>query len=125
MKDSWFFDKNFNGLSDEIFDELQFFDFPLEDVETNPVEDDWSAQFQSIDEPCFDAFSVTPVGLCGKTKIENPQFGNGFSAAPVSILFLVLLNWSLYFNVFYLLNLLFSDEFRFCQQLYTLEVATS
>ncbi|CAL5200261.1 unnamed protein product [Lathyrus oleraceus] len=82
MKDSWFFDKNFNGLSDEIFDELHFFDFPLEDVETNPVEDDWSAQFQSIDEPCFDAFSVTPVGLCGKTKIENPQFGNGFSAAP-------------------------------------------
>ncbi|XP_058753316.1 GATA transcription factor 11-like [Vicia villosa] len=82
MKDSWFFDKNFNGLSDEIFDELHFFDFPLEDVETNPVEEDWSARFQSIDEPCFDAFSVTPVGLCGKTKNENPQVGNGFSAAP-------------------------------------------
>ncbi|CAI8592447.1 unnamed protein product [Vicia faba] len=82
MKDSWFFDKNFNGLSDEIFDEFCFFDFPLEDVETNPVEEDWSAQFQSIDEPYFDAFSVTPVGSCGKTKNENPQFGNGFSAAP-------------------------------------------
>ncbi|KAK2370836.1 GATA transcription factor [Trifolium repens] len=77
MKDSWFFDKNFNGLSDEVFDDvLQFFDFPLEDVETNPAEEDWSA----LGEPCFDAFSVAPAGLCAKPKIENPQLGNGFSA---------------------------------------------
>ncbi|XP_045805677.1 GATA transcription factor 11-like [Trifolium pratense] len=77
MKDSWFFDKNFNGLEDEVFDDvLQFFDFPLEDVETNPAEEDWSA----LGEPCFDVFPEPPVGLCAKPKIENPQLGNGFSA---------------------------------------------
>ncbi|CAJ2660699.1 unnamed protein product [Trifolium pratense] len=82
MKDSWFFDKNFNGLEDEVFDDvLQFFDFPLEDVETNPAEEDWSA----LGEPCFDVFPEAPVGLCAKPKIENPQLGNGFSA-PVSII---------------------------------------
>ncbi|PNX97421.1 GATA transcription factor 11-like protein [Trifolium pratense] len=89
MKDSWFFDKNFNGLEDEVFDDvLQFFDFPLEDVETNPAEEDWSA----LGEPCFDVFPEPPVGLCAKPKIENPQLGNGFSApnslgSMLSILF--------------------------------------
>jgi hypothetical protein len=96
MKDSWFFDKNFNGLSDEVFDDvLQFFDFPLEDVEANPAEEDWSA----LGEPCFDAFSVAPAGLCAKPKIENPQLGNGFSA-PVSVISVIMLNWIPYFDVF-------------------------
>ncbi|KAJ1409219.1 Zinc finger, GATA-type [Sesbania bispinosa] len=82
MKDSWFFDKNFNALSDEMFDDvLKFFDFPLEDVETNAVEEDWDAQFKRLEEPCFDVFSVSSAGLCGKTQNENHQFGKGFSAS--------------------------------------------
>lgn len=76
MKGSWFFDKNFNGLSDETFDDLKFFDFPLEDVDANTAEEDWSA----LGEPCFDVFSVSPAVFCGKIKTENPQLGEGFSA---------------------------------------------
>lgn len=85
MKDSWFFDKNFNGLSDEIFNDLNFFDFPLEDVETNAVEEDWDTQFKRLEEPCFDVFSVSSSGLCAKTQNENPQLGRNFIAS-VSIL---------------------------------------
>lgn len=77
MKDSWFFDNNFNGLSDEIFDDvINFFDFPLEDVEANVVEKDWDAQLKCPEDPHFEDFSA---GLCGKTKNENPQLGMGFS----------------------------------------------
>ncbi|XP_027340339.1 GATA transcription factor 11-like isoform X2 [Abrus precatorius] len=82
MKDSWFFDNNFNGLSDEIFDDvIKFFDFPLEDVETNAAEEDWDAQLKSLDDPRFDVFSVSSAGLCAKTQDENPQLGMGFSAS--------------------------------------------
>ncbi|XP_054811625.1 GATA transcription factor 11-like isoform X2 [Prosopis cineraria] len=74
MKDSWFFDKNFNGLSDEIFDDvIKFFDFPLEDVEANAMEEDWDAQFKCLEEPYFDAFSISPSGLCDKTRKGNPK----------------------------------------------------
>jgi len=108
MKGSWFFDKNFNGLSDETFDDLKFFDFPLEDVDANNAEEDWSA----LGEPCFDVFSVSPAVFCGKIKNENPQLGEGFSA-PVSILSLLMIIWIPYFDVCYLLNL-FSDVLLLC-----------
>ncbi|XP_020232632.1 GATA transcription factor 11 [Cajanus cajan] len=82
MKDSWFFDNNFNGLSDEIFDDVvNFFDFPLEDVEANAVEEDWDAQFKCPEDPRFDVFSASSAGGCAKTKNENPQLGVGFSAS--------------------------------------------
>lgn len=107
MKESWFFDKNFNGLSDEVFDDvLKFFDFPLEDVEGNGAEEDWDAQFKRLEVPVFDAFSVSSAGLCGKTQNEKPQSGKGFSASvSVSILSIIMVNWNPDFDVFYLLNL--------------------
>ncbi|KAF1882936.1 hypothetical protein Lal_00003118 [Lupinus albus] len=77
MKDSWFSDNNFIGLPDEVFNDVtNFFDFPLEDVETN-VEEDWDVQFKRLEEPCFDVFHVTSSGLCGKTE-HNPQLGRNF-----------------------------------------------
>ncbi|XP_015935768.1 GATA transcription factor 11 [Arachis duranensis] len=82
MKDSWFFEKNFNGLSDEAFDDVfSFLDFPLEDVEPNVVEEDWDAQFKRI-EPCYDVFSVSSTVLCSdKTQNEKPQLGGSFSGS--------------------------------------------
>ncbi|TKY48535.1 GATA transcription factor 11 [Spatholobus suberectus] len=83
MKDSWFFDNNFNGLSDEIFDDvINFFDFPLDDVEANVVEEDCDAQFKCLEDPRFDVFSASSAGLCGKAQNESPQLGMmGFSAS--------------------------------------------
>lgn len=91
MKDSWFFDKNFNGVSDEIFDDvIKFFDFPLEDVEPNSVEEDWDAQFKHLEESAFDVFSVTSSVLCDKTQKGNPILGRSIPAS-VSYLFSPLL----------------------------------
>ncbi|KAI9077846.1 hypothetical protein K1719_040192 [Acacia pycnantha] len=74
MKDSWFFYKNFNGLSDEIFDDvIKYFDFPLEDVEPNAIDEDWDAQFKHLEEPYFDVPSVSPSRLCDKTQKGNPK----------------------------------------------------
>ncbi|KAK7402121.1 hypothetical protein VNO78_14136 [Psophocarpus tetragonolobus] len=81
MKDSWFFDNNFNGLSDEIFDVTNFFDFPLEDVDASAVEEDWNVQLKSLEDPCSEVFSASSAELCGKTQNENPQFGISFSAS--------------------------------------------
>lgn len=101
-KESWFFDNDFNGLPDDIvFDDvLKFLDLPLEDVDPNGAEEDWSVQFQSLGEPCFDAFSVSSAGLHGESKIRNeiPRTGKSLSA-PVSILFIIMLNWNPYFDV--------------------------
>ncbi|KAH1218990.1 GATA transcription factor 11 [Glycine soja] len=90
MKDSWFFDNNFNGLSDEIFDDvINFFDFPLEDVEANGVEEDWDAQLKCLEDPRVDVYTASSAGLCAKTQNEKPQLGMKFSAS-VSILFTVM-----------------------------------
>nr|KYP68540.1 hypothetical protein KK1_022170 [Cajanus cajan] len=61
MKDCLFFDKNFNGLSDKILDDvLELFDFPLEDVETDAgVDLDWDAEFKLLEEPSLGIFSVS------------------------------------------------------------------
>ncbi|KAG4980956.1 hypothetical protein JHK84_034540 [Glycine max] len=90
MKDSWFFDNNFNGLSDEIFDDvINFFDFPLEDVDANGVEEDWDAQLKCLEDPRFDVYSASSAGLCAETQNEKPQLGMKLSAS-VSILFTVM-----------------------------------
>ncbi|KAL5152151.1 GATA transcription factor 11 [Glycine soja] len=82
MKDSWFFDNNFNGLSDEIFDDvINFFDFPLEDVEANGVEEDWDAQLKCLEDPRVDVYTASSAGLCAKTQNEKPQLGMKFSAS--------------------------------------------
>lgn len=82
MKDPLFFDKSFSGLSDEIFDDvIKFFDFPLDDVETNIAEEeDWDAQFKRIEEPSFDVFSASSSEFCGKTENDNLHLGRTFSS---------------------------------------------
>ncbi|XP_020215002.1 GATA transcription factor 11 [Cajanus cajan] len=76
MKDCLFFDKNFNGLSDKILDDvLELFDFPLEDVETDAgVDLDWDAEFKLLEEPSLGIFSLAKTGepTHGKTiPIQN------------------------------------------------------
>ncbi|OIV99329.1 hypothetical protein TanjilG_17139 [Lupinus angustifolius] len=77
MKDCWFLDNNFNCLSDGISDDVfEFFDFPIEDVETDFVEEDWAAQFKHIEEPSLGVFSVPhSAALCDKTQNETPKVG--------------------------------------------------
>lgn len=92
MKDCWFFDNNFNGLSDEIFDDVvEFFDLPMEDVETDVVVEDWDAQFKHLEEPSVGVFSVSSSGPSDETQNENPKLGS-CSSASVSILLSFLLN---------------------------------
>lgn len=99
MKDSWFFDNNFNGLSDDIFDDVVgFFDFPLEDVE-----DDWDSQFKCLEHQHSEVFSASSNGLCAKTQTENPQFGTEFSVS-VSILSAVMVCRNVDCDIFNLLN---------------------
>ncbi|XP_019453953.1 PREDICTED: GATA transcription factor 11-like isoform X2 [Lupinus angustifolius] len=76
MKDCWFLDNNFNGLSDGIFDDVvEFFDFPIEDAETDVVEEDWAAQFKHLEEPSVGVFSISSFGLCDTTQNVTPKLG--------------------------------------------------
>ncbi|KAL5056087.1 hypothetical protein RYX36_036769 [Vicia faba] len=88
MKNGWFFDNNFNGVSDEILgDVVEFFDFPLDDdddVDTDGVEQDWNDQFKHIEEPSLGVFSVPTFDLCGEARNENPNLVNNFSASELS-----------------------------------------
>jgi hypothetical protein len=83
MKTNWFFDNNFNGVSDEILEDVvEFFDFPHEDVETDAVENDWNDQFKHLEEPSLGIFSVLPSSeLYGETQNEKPNPVNNFAAA--------------------------------------------
>ncbi|KAJ7981007.1 GATA transcription factor [Quillaja saponaria] len=79
---SWFSDKNFNGFSNDFFDDvINLFDFPLEDVEPNAGEEDWNTQFQQLEEPSLDVFAVPSSGLCGITQNQNPTIKKNISAS--------------------------------------------
>lgn len=107
MKDSWFFDNNFNGLSDDIFDDVVgFFDFPLEEVE-----DDWDSQFKCLEDQHSEVFSASSNGLCAKPQTENPQFGTEFSVS-VSILSTVMVCRNVDCDIFNLLNFLLQTFFE-------------
>ncbi|KAK7341848.1 hypothetical protein VNO80_24788 [Phaseolus coccineus] len=86
MKDWLFFDKNFNGLSDDILDDvmdIELFDLPLEDVETDDgVEQDWDAQFKFIEEPSLGIFPVQSSQLTAHTQNEFVKVETSFSASP-------------------------------------------
>ncbi|WJX50222.1 hypothetical protein P8452_36556 [Trifolium repens] len=86
MKTNWFFDNNFNGVSDEILEDVvEFFDFPHEDVETDAVENDWNDQFKHLEEPSLGIFSVLPSSeLYGETQNEKPNPVNNFAAAELA-----------------------------------------
>lgn len=97
MKTNWFFDQNFNGVSEDILEDvIEFFDFRLDDVElTDVVEEDWNAQFKHLEEPSLGVFSVPSSGLCGEieTQNEKPKLGKSFSAAVSFLLPLFLFRW--------------------------------
>ncbi|XP_027345946.1 GATA transcription factor 11 isoform X2 [Abrus precatorius] len=81
MKNCWVFDNNLNGLSDEILDDvIEFFDFPLEDVEIDGVEQDWDDQFK-LEEPSLRVFSVSSSELSVQTLNENAKHECSFSAS--------------------------------------------
>lgn len=87
-KDGWFFDKNFNGMPDDVLDNVGgFFDFQLEDVETGDVmEEDWNAQFNNLEEPGLGVFPISATELSGQTQNEKQQLGGSF---PASVSFLL------------------------------------
>jgi len=85
MKDWLFFDNNFNGLSDDVLDDvmdLELFDLPLEDVETDDgVEQDWDAQFRFLEEPSLGIFPLQSSQHCAHTQKENVKVQTRFSAS--------------------------------------------
>ncbi|KAI5410610.1 hypothetical protein KIW84_055940 [Lathyrus oleraceus] len=85
LENCWFFDNNFNGVSEEILSDVVVFYFPLDDdVETDVVEQDWNDQFKHIEEPSLGVFSVPSFDLCGETQNEKPNLVNNFSASELS-----------------------------------------
>lgn len=71
MNSSWFFDENFNGLSDDFFDDVvKCFDFPLEDVELNNGED-WDAGFQNLEPPPANVLAGLSSDLSDNTCKQN------------------------------------------------------
>ncbi|GAU12926.1 hypothetical protein TSUD_97370 [Trifolium subterraneum] len=82
MKNNWFFDNDFNGVPDEILEDVvEFFDFPNEDVETDAVEHDWNDQLKHLEEPSLGIFPVPSSELHGETQNEKPNPMNNFAAA--------------------------------------------
>ncbi|MED6207970.1 hypothetical protein PIB30_040571 [Stylosanthes scabra] len=83
MKDFLFLDNNLNGVSDEVLDVVEFFNFKLEDVGDDVVEEDCFAQLKQLEVPSLGLFSVSPSGLCDKTENENPKLGRS-SSTPLA-----------------------------------------
>lgn len=72
--------ENFNGISDDCFDDLfKFFDFPLEDVDGNVGGDDWNAKLQLLEPPSLDVLTSFSDSICNNaTRVpENSpsQYG--------------------------------------------------
>ncbi|XP_050213087.1 GATA transcription factor 11-like [Mercurialis annua] len=76
MDDSWFFDKNFNDVSDDFFDPITYFDFPLEDVESNEPIEDWDSQFQNIPTPST-LFTDFSSGICDQNRKDSLKLKKG------------------------------------------------
>lgn len=58
MAGSWFFDENFNGVSEEFFDKvIDSLDFQLEDADINAGGEDWNAKFQCLETPSMDVLA--------------------------------------------------------------------
>lgn len=81
MKDWLFFDKNFDGLSNEVLDDFDFWDLPLEDVDNDGLEQDWDAQFDLLEEPYLGDLSVQLSELCDQTQNENVKLEKSLSAS--------------------------------------------
>lgn len=85
MVGSWFFDANFNGVSEEFnFNGVseEFFndviesldDFPLEDVEGSAEGEDWNTKLQYLEPPSMDVL----VGFSSKPD-KNHSIAVSFS----------------------------------------------
>ncbi|XP_022634213.1 GATA transcription factor 11 isoform X1 [Vigna radiata var. radiata] len=62
--------------------DMELFDFPLEDVETDDgAEEDWKAQFKFLEEPSLGIFPVQPSQLCAHTQNENVKVETSFSGS--------------------------------------------
>uniref|UniRef100_A0A2P2LDN6 Uncharacterized protein n=1 Tax=Rhizophora mucronata TaxID=61149 RepID=A0A2P2LDN6_RHIMU len=84
MNDSWFFDKNFNGISDDFFDDaIKLLDFPPEDVELNDGED-WKTQFQGLDPPPSNVLASLSSFFTGESS-NRPLKVEKSSTATVSV----------------------------------------
>uniref|UniRef100_A0A2P2KFC6 Uncharacterized protein MANES_11G146600 n=1 Tax=Rhizophora mucronata TaxID=61149 RepID=A0A2P2KFC6_RHIMU len=87
MNGSWFFDENFNGVSDDFFDDaIKFLNFPMEDVEPNDGED-WQAKFQHLDPPPSNVLVSLSSGLSGGISNEALRVQKS-STVSVSVIFL-------------------------------------
>uniref|UniRef100_A0A2P2LDR0 GATA-type domain-containing protein n=2 Tax=Rhizophora mucronata TaxID=61149 RepID=A0A2P2LDR0_RHIMU len=89
MNDSWFFDKNFNGISDDFFDDaIKLLDFPPEDVELNDGED-WKTQFQGLDPPPSNVLASLSSFFTGESsnrplKVEKSSTATWHNGAEAS-----------------------------------------
>ncbi|XP_022634214.1 uncharacterized protein LOC106778804 isoform X2 [Vigna radiata var. radiata] len=64
--------------------DMELFDFPLEDVETDDgAEEDWKAQFKFLEEPSLGIFPVQPSQLCAHTQNENVKVETSFSGSEL------------------------------------------
>lgn len=78
MVGSWFFDENFNGLSEEFFDKvIKTLDFPLEDDEKNAGED-WNAKLQCLEPPSMDILAGIPSDNCDRHRSDSSKVGRSF-----------------------------------------------
>ncbi|GAV66413.1 GATA domain-containing protein [Cephalotus follicularis] len=69
MNGSWFFDENFNGLSDDFF---EYLDFPLESVETDNLGEELEANLQELEPPPPEVLAGLSTGFCG--QVLNNSF---------------------------------------------------
>lgn len=70
-----------DDILDDVMD-MELFDFPLEDVETDDgAEEDWKAQFKFLEEPSLGIFPVQPSQLCAHTQNENVKVETSFSGS--------------------------------------------
>ncbi|GMY10329.1 GATA transcription factor 11 [Fagus crenata] len=77
-------DDNFNGISDDCFDDMfKFFDFPLEDVEGNVGGEDWSTKFLWLEPPPLDVLAGLPSGFPDKNSVDSSKFPESFSTQHV------------------------------------------
>lgn len=80
-------DDNFNGISDDCFDDMfKFFDFPLEDVEGNVGGEDWSTKFLWLEPPPLDVLAGLPSGFSDKNSVDSSKFPGSFSTQVSSLI---------------------------------------
>lgn len=88
MADSWFVDGNFNGIPEEFFDDIEYFDYPSEDFEGNASGEDWNARLQALEPPSMDILAGFSSGHSGRmgNVTSKPDKNHSISVSFFSIL---------------------------------------